>query len=136
MTNRNYSVQELNEFYARRHELRRGIYGKMPYANFGYWPRADMSIDEACDAMTDMIAEQLAVTPSDRLLDCGCGYGASAVRIAVRECAPGSWCTSSNAHRASTRSSRARSTRACAHRTGTRRSRRPETGVCAHRAGI
>ncbi len=44
--------QDISKLYAERHERRKGIYGDKPYANYGYWIRQGMSIDEACDALT------------------------------------------------------------------------------------
>ena len=79
-----YTAQEISQHYARRHELRSGIFGKKPYANYGYWTREDMSIDEACDAMTELVGTRLGLEEGDRLLECGCGYGASAVYVARR----------------------------------------------------
>ena len=73
----------MNEHYSRRHELRKGIFGDKPYANYGYWPKEGMTIDEACDALTDLIAMELDVAENDEVLECGCGYGASAVYIAT-----------------------------------------------------
>jgi microcystin synthetase protein McyJ len=81
---RNYSTQEINEHYAKRHELRAGIFGALPYANYGYWTRADMSIDEACNELTELVAREMDVQKDDWILECGCGYGASAVYIGSR----------------------------------------------------
>jgi len=79
---KNYSMQKMNEHYAKRHELREGLFGDKPYANYGYWVKDGMTIDEACDAMSDVIAKELSVTEDDSILECGCGYAASAVYIA------------------------------------------------------
>ena len=43
----------MNEHYTRRHKLRKGMFGEKPYANYGYWVREGMTIDEAGDALTD-----------------------------------------------------------------------------------
>jgi SAM-dependent methyltransferase len=80
---KNYSVGEIDEHYTQRHALRKGIYGELPYANYGYWPRAGMSIDEACNALTELMAGELSLGASDRLLEVGCGYGASAFWLAT-----------------------------------------------------
>ena len=40
--------------WAYRHEMRGGIYGDKPYANYGYWTRPGMTIDEAVAAMPPM----------------------------------------------------------------------------------
>jgi len=81
---KNYSIREMNEHYTHRHELRKGIFGERPYANYGYWSKEGMSIDEAGDALTDLIARELDVTQDDEILECGCGYGASAIHIATK----------------------------------------------------
>lgn len=80
---KNYSVQDINKHYAKRHELRKGIFGALPYANYGYWSREGMAIDDACDALTDLMAREMDLEQGDRILECGCGYGASAVYIAT-----------------------------------------------------
>jgi ubiquinone/menaquinone biosynthesis C-methylase UbiE len=79
---KNYSIDEINKHYSQRHSLRKGIFGAMPYANYGYWIREGMTIDEACNAMTDLMAREMDVKHDDWILECGCGYGASAVFIA------------------------------------------------------
>ncbi len=78
---RNFSIEEMNEHYRKRHDLRKGIFGK-PYANYGYWPRKGMTIDEACDALTDLMGKEAGIGPSDEILEVGCGYGATTVYLA------------------------------------------------------
>lgn len=82
MTSKNYTVEQINNFYAERHKIRPGIFGEKPYANYGYWTREGMTIDEACDSLTDLMAKELELNRGDRLLECGCGYGASAIYLA------------------------------------------------------
>ncbi len=72
-------TQGIAELYTKRHSLREGIFEDKPYSNFGYWPREGMSIEEACDALTDLVARAAEIGPGDRVLEVGCGYGASAV---------------------------------------------------------
>ena len=79
---KNFSVEDINAHYANRHKFRFGLYGEMPYANYGYWEREGMSIDEACNAMTDLLARELELGAADELIEVGCGYGASALHIA------------------------------------------------------
>jgi cyclopropane fatty-acyl-phospholipid synthase-like methyltransferase len=73
------SIEEINKHYTERHALRRGIFGDKPYANYGYWDQPGMTIDQACDAMTDLVARTAGIGPGHRILECGCGYGAAAV---------------------------------------------------------
>jgi cyclopropane-fatty-acyl-phospholipid synthase len=40
-----------------------------------YWPRADMSLDEAQEAKLDLICRKLRLEPGMRLLDIGAGWG-------------------------------------------------------------
>ena len=82
MSGKDYSVDDVNKHYEMRaQKVRSGIYSGRPYANYGYWDRPGMSIDEACDALTDVIAGELGIKPGDSVLECGCGYGASAAYI-------------------------------------------------------
>ncbi len=71
-------TQEIADLYTRRHETRGDIFGDKPYANYGCWVREGMRIEEACDAMTDAVARAARMGPGDRVLEVGCGYGASA----------------------------------------------------------
>ena len=77
-------TQGIAELYTKRHGLREGIFEDKPYSNFGYWTRAGMSVEEACDALTDLVARAAAIGPGDRVLEVGCGYGASAVYYTSR----------------------------------------------------
>ncbi|MDP3938824.1 MAG: methyltransferase domain-containing protein [Deltaproteobacteria bacterium] len=75
-------TQEIAQLYEERHKTRTDVFGDRPYANYGYWVREDIPIDEACDAMTDLVARASGLTEGDRVLEVGCGYGASAVYYA------------------------------------------------------
>ncbi len=79
---KNYSIADIQNFYAERHKIRSGFVGMKPYANYGYWTRDNMTIDEACDALTDLVVAELELNEADSLLECGCGYGASAIYVA------------------------------------------------------
>ncbi|MEK6675825.1 MAG: class I SAM-dependent methyltransferase [Planctomycetota bacterium] len=80
----NYSTTEVSAHYEKRHGLRTGLFGDKPYANYGYWTKPGITIDEACDALTDLMAQELELNGSDRLLECGCGYGASALFLGAK----------------------------------------------------
>lgn len=77
-----FTPEQVSDHYRHRHALRGGLYGDKPYANYGYWTRPGMTIDEACDALVDLLAEELALGTEDELLECGCGYGAAALHLA------------------------------------------------------
>jgi cyclopropane fatty-acyl-phospholipid synthase-like methyltransferase len=76
------TTQEVARLYEERHKTRWDVFGEKPYANYGFWTRPNMTIDEACDAMTDAVAGAAGLTEGDRVLEVGCGYGASAVYYA------------------------------------------------------
>ena len=50
-----------------------------------YWPREDMSLDEAQTAKKAHIAAKLALKPGQRILDIGCGWGGMAITLAKLE---------------------------------------------------
>ncbi|MDH6623241.1 cyclopropane fatty-acyl-phospholipid synthase-like methyltransferase [Streptomyces sp. LBL] len=52
--------------------------------HLGYWrdDEDDATVEQATDALTDMVGTRLALSPGDRVLDIGCGSGKPATRIA------------------------------------------------------
>ncbi len=48
----------------------------------GYWPRENMSLGEAQQAKLAHIAAKLALSPGQRVLDIGCGWGGMAIFLA------------------------------------------------------
>lgn len=53
------------------------------HVHHGLWRGGEETVAEATDALTDLVAERIGVREGDRLCDIGCGYGASAARIAA-----------------------------------------------------
>lgn len=47
-----------------------------------YWPRDDMTLEEAQEAKLAHIAAKLALMPGQRVLDIGCGWGGMAIYLA------------------------------------------------------
>ncbi|MCT2559079.1 cyclopropane-fatty-acyl-phospholipid synthase family protein [Tsuneonella sp. YG55] len=47
-----------------------------------YWPRDDMSLEQAQEAKLAHIAAKLALAPGQRVLDIGCGWGGMAIYLA------------------------------------------------------
>ncbi|EIZ80817.1 cyclopropane fatty acid synthase [Novosphingobium sp. Rr 2-17] len=48
----------------------------------GYWPRSDMTLEEAQTAKLAHIAAKLAIQPGQTVLDIGCGWGGMAIYLA------------------------------------------------------
>ncbi|OGP84739.1 MAG: hypothetical protein A2Y95_03720 [Deltaproteobacteria bacterium RBG_13_65_10] len=67
------------DVYTQRHDTRAGVFGEKPYANYGYWSRPGMTIDDAGDALTEQVTRAAGIAPGDRVLEVGCGYGAATV---------------------------------------------------------
>ncbi len=47
-----------------------------------YWPREDITLDEAQEAKLAHIAAKLAIRPGNKVLDIGCGWGGMAIYLA------------------------------------------------------
>jgi erythromycin 3''-O-methyltransferase len=45
------------------------------YVNLGYWTSECDSMDDACQAMADLIAQKAGLQPGDHVLDAGFGFG-------------------------------------------------------------
>lgn len=78
------STQAVITHYERRHEIRGNVFGQQPYANYGYWTRPGLTIEQASEALTDLVAASAGLGRDDHVLDVGCGYGAGAVKFVQR----------------------------------------------------
>ena len=58
----------------------RRIWGE--HVHHGLWRTGRESPREATDALSDLVAERLELTPGQAVVDIGCGYGATAERFA------------------------------------------------------
>ncbi len=79
--------QDVVTHYTRRHSGRDGLFGNQPFANYGYWTRDGMTLAQAAEALTEVVATAAGLRDGDRVLDVGAGYGAGAVIYAQR-CQP------------------------------------------------
>ena len=77
-------AQGIAAHYTRRHEHRGDLFGSQPFANYGYWPRSGMTMEQAAEELSDLVARSAGIGPGDRVLDVGCGYGAPAVAYTRR----------------------------------------------------
>lgn len=66
---------ELDPFY-------REIWGQ--HVHHGYWATGRESADEATEALIDLVADRLDLATGQDVCDIGCGYGATAQRLAER----------------------------------------------------
>jgi tocopherol O-methyltransferase len=60
----------------------RAIWGE--HVHHGLWRTGAESPREATEALVELVAARLALAPGQKVVDIGCGYGASAARLAER----------------------------------------------------
>ena len=77
------TAADVGGHYDELDETYRSIWGE--HVHHGYWQSGRETPEEATDALVDQVAERLALAPGMRLVDIGCGYGATAARLAARE---------------------------------------------------
>jgi tocopherol O-methyltransferase len=58
----------------------RALWGE--HLHHGYWVSGRETVTEAAEALVDRLADRLDLTPGLRVCDIGCGYGATAGRLA------------------------------------------------------
>ncbi len=54
------------------------------HVHHGYWVTGKESVEQAVEALVDLLAERLDLSPGQELADIGCGYGATARYLAGR----------------------------------------------------
>jgi tocopherol O-methyltransferase len=77
------TADDVGGHYDELDETYRSIWGE--HVHHGYWQTGSETPAEATDALVDLVAERLALSPGMQLVDIGCGYGATAARLAARE---------------------------------------------------
>ena len=76
------SAADVSGHYDELDAVYREIWGE--HVHHGYWRTGKESEAEATAALVDLVAGRLGVQAGQKLCDIGCGYGASAERIAER----------------------------------------------------
>jgi tocopherol O-methyltransferase len=54
------------------------------HVHHGYWARGDETPEQATEGLVDLVASRLDLAPDQEVCDIGCGYGATAARLAER----------------------------------------------------
>ena len=54
-----------------------GDHAILAWSNLGYWENSQSSYPEACQTLATHLADRLQLKSNDRVLDLGCGQGAS-----------------------------------------------------------
>ncbi|MBF01123.1 MAG: SAM-dependent methyltransferase [Flavobacterium sp.] len=73
-------LSDVSGHYDELDRVYREIWGE--HVHHGYWRSGDEATREASNALVDLVAERLAPEAGHRLCDIGCGYGATAQRLA------------------------------------------------------
>lgn len=76
------SSSAIADHYDELDPIYRQIWGE--HVHHGLWESGRETPDQAVEALTDLVASRLALAPGQRICDIGCGYGASAARLAER----------------------------------------------------
>jgi tocopherol O-methyltransferase len=76
------TAADVGGHYDELDETYRAIWGE--HVHHGFWRTGRESPREATEALVDLVAERLALAPGQAVVDIGCGYGASAARLAAR----------------------------------------------------
>ena len=73
---------EVADHYDELDSIYRRLWGE--HVHHGLWRTGNETPREAVNALSDLVGERLSFVPQDRLVDIGCGYGATARRFADR----------------------------------------------------
>jgi len=74
------AAADVAEHYDQLDEAYRRIWGE--HVHHGYWVTGRESAAEAADALTRLVGDRLGVARGQKLVDIGCGYGATAAAFA------------------------------------------------------
>lgn len=72
--------QDVAGHYDELDAIYREIWGE--HVHHGLWRTGRESVAEATDALSDLVGAELGASPGDHVADIGCGYGATAARLA------------------------------------------------------
>ncbi|MDB5717555.1 MAG: methyltransferase, cyclopropane fatty acid synthase [Sphingomonas bacterium] len=75
------TAEDVGGHYDELDHVYRELWGE--HVHHCLWRSGRETVAEAVEALTDLVAARLGVMPGERLIDIGCGYGASAARIAA-----------------------------------------------------
>jgi tocopherol O-methyltransferase len=76
------TAADVGGHYDELDETYRSIWGE--HVHHGYWQTGRETPEEATDALADLVAARLELRPGLKLVDIGCGYGATAARFAAQ----------------------------------------------------
>jgi cyclopropane fatty-acyl-phospholipid synthase-like methyltransferase len=76
------SAADVGGHYDELDAVYRAIWGE--HVHHGLWRTGRESPGEATEALVDLVAERLGLAPGQAVVDIGCGYGATAARLAER----------------------------------------------------
>jgi tocopherol O-methyltransferase len=75
------SAADVGGHYDELDETYRSIWGE--HVHHGYWRTGRETPEEATEALVGLVAERLELSPGQKLVDIGCGYGATAALLAA-----------------------------------------------------
>jgi cyclopropane-fatty-acyl-phospholipid synthase len=79
---RRRDAQAISHHYDVGNGFYRLVLGDTLTYSCGYWPRTEMTLDEAQEAKHELVCRKLGLRPGSRLLDVGCGWGGLVIHAA------------------------------------------------------